>query len=304
MAPTLLSETGLYEADMTTLAEGVLPFEPAYKLWSDTAAKQRWIKLPEGSQIDTSDMDYWVYPVGTQLFKEFTRDGVRVETRMLQKTGEGDWFMRAFQWNDEQTDAEARPDGVFDASGTEHDIPSENQCINCHDKMPDVALGFSALQLSHDGEGVTLQDLIDDDRLSDPPAAPFTIPGTDTERAALGYLHANCGNCHQPRSFVANMVDMYLWLPTDELDDVANTPTVLTTVGKRAAQSYFPGGEGAGGESSFDTRIVAGEPQNSIVYLRMTTRETGQAMPPVGSELVDDEGTQAIEQWISELVSP
>src|SRR5690606_3710289 len=122
------------------------------------------------------------------------------------------------------------------------DIPSENQCINCHDKMPDIALGFTALQLSHDGEGVTLQKLSDEGRLSHPPAEPFSIPGTEVERAALGYLHANCGNCHQPRSFVANMVDMYLWLPTASLGDVASTPTVLTAVGKRAAQKYFPGG--------------------------------------------------------------
>ena len=94
---------------MTTLAEGVLPFEPQYALWSDSAAKKRWVKLPPGSQIDTSEMDYWVYPVGTKLFKEFTRDDVRVETRLLEKVGEGDWFMRAFQWNEAQTDAEARP---------------------------------------------------------------------------------------------------------------------------------------------------------------------------------------------------
>lgn len=301
MVPMLLSDTGLYADDMSTLAEGVLPFEPEYALWSDTAAKQRWIKLPAGSQIDTSEMDYWVYPVGTKLFKEFVRDGVRIETRLLQKIDEGEWFMRAFQWNEAQTDAEARPDGVFDASGTEHDIPSENQCINCHDKMPDIALGFTALQLSHDRDGATLQQLIDEDRVSDPPAAPFTIPGTDSERAALGYLHANCGNCHQPRSFVANMVDMYLWLPTDALTDIANTPTVLTSVGQRAAQTYFPGGDGAGGEASFDTRIVAGDPDSSIMYLRMTTRETGLAMPPVGSEMIDEDGAEIVRQWISEL---
>lgn len=304
VVPTLLSETGLYAADMTTLAEGVLPFEPEYVLWSDTAAKQRWVKLPAGSQIDTSEMDYWVYPVGTKLFKEFVRDGVRVETRLLQKIDDGEWFLRAFQWNEEQTDAEARPDGVFDASGTEHDIPSENQCINCHDKMPDIALGFSAVQLSHSGEGVTLQQLIDEDRLSDPPAGPFTIPGTDTERAALGYLHANCGNCHQPRSFVANMVDMYLWLPTGDLADVTNTPTVLTTVDRDSAQPYFETGNGAGGDTSFNTRIVAGDPESSIVYLRMVTRETGQAMPPVGSEIVDDDGASAVQQWIADMPAP
>ena len=158
--------------------------------------------------------------------------------------------------------------------------------------MPDVALGFSALQLSHDGDGVTLQALIDDDLLTNPPAGPFSVPGNDTERAALGYLHANCGNCHQPRSFVSNMVDMELWLPTTELSDVANTPTLLTTLGVQASQTYFPGA-GSGGEASFDTRIVPGDPDSSIVYLRMLTRETGLAMPPVGTEMVDEPGAIA-----------
>ena len=122
-----------------------------------------------------------------------------------------------------------------------------------------------------------------------------------TERAALGYLHVNCGNCHQPRSFISNMVDMDLWLPTAELSDVANTPTLLTTLGVRAAQTYFPGSDGSGGEASFDTRIVAGDPDSSIVYLRMITRDTGLAMPPVGSEIVDEPGANSVRQWISEL---
>lgn len=302
VAPTLLSETGLYESDMTTLAEGVMPFEPQFILWSDGATKRRWIKLPPGKQIDTSDMDYWVYPVGTKLFKEFTRDGVRVETRLLQKISEFDWFKVAFQWNEKQTDAEARPNGVFDASGTEHDIPSENQCVNCHDKMADISLGFTAVQLSHESDGVTLQKLIDQKLLTDPPAAPFVLPGNETEQKALGYLHVNCGNCHQPKSFVSNTVDMQFWLPTGSLDSVDETPTLLTTVGRRASQVYFEGGAGGeGGQASFDTRIVAGDPDNSIVYLRMTTRETGQGMPPVGTELVDETGSATIRQWISEL---
>src|SRR5688572_2248112 len=70
-APSLLSETGLYLSDMTTLGPGVRPFEPGHELWSDAAEKKRWIALPEGEAIDTSDMDYWDYPIGTRLWKEF-----------------------------------------------------------------------------------------------------------------------------------------------------------------------------------------------------------------------------------------
>ena len=54
----------------------------------DRAAKRRWIQLPEGATIDTSDMDYWQFPVGTKLWKEFVRDGVRV----FNPRDEGSWY--------------------------------------------------------------------------------------------------------------------------------------------------------------------------------------------------------------------
>ena len=47
------------------------------------------LDVPEGEQIDTSDMNEWRFPAGTKLFKEL-RDGVRVETRLMLKTGAGD----------------------------------------------------------------------------------------------------------------------------------------------------------------------------------------------------------------------
>src|SRR5688500_13196261 len=76
--PARLSETGLFaDVKAGTLAPGVRAFRLQFELWSDGAAKRRWVALPEGGRIDTSDMDAWRFPVGTRLWKEFTRDGVR-----------------------------------------------------------------------------------------------------------------------------------------------------------------------------------------------------------------------------------
>src|SRR5437588_3047152 len=58
---------------------GISAYTPQFALWADTATKRRWIYLPPGAQIDTSNMDYWVFPMGTKIWKEFTRDGVRIE---------------------------------------------------------------------------------------------------------------------------------------------------------------------------------------------------------------------------------
>ena len=88
--PATLMDTGLcVDAACTQIAGGIHAYTPRFELWADTATKRRWIYLPPGMQIDTSDMDYWEFPVGTKLWKEFTRDGVRVETRLVMRIGAG-----------------------------------------------------------------------------------------------------------------------------------------------------------------------------------------------------------------------
>lgn len=296
--PDLLSEAGLYEADMETLAPGVRPFEPQFQLWTDDAAKRRWIWLPEGEQIDTTDMEYWQYPAGTRLYKEFNRDGVRVETRVLEKRSNGGWWMLAYQWREDQTEADAVPAGVNDASGTAHDIPSEEQCQTCHLRMPDKVLGFSAIQLAHETEPAdptewTLARLASEGRLTTSPPS-IQIPGDETSRDVLGYLHANCGHCHNPRSSVNSRVDLRLWLHTDSLDTVEGTPAYQTTVG---VGLDLPD-DGPPGPT---IRIDPGSPSTSALFVRMDSRGPDYSMPPLGTEDVDPAGKALLESWIQSL---
>jgi hypothetical protein len=291
--PDKLSETGLYSDIVAgTLAPGVQEYHPSWPLWTDGAVKKRWVYLPPGAKIDTSDMDYWVYPAGMRLWKEFVRDSVRVETRMIEKLDNGQWQMVAYQWNSGQTEATAVPAGVANASGTPHDIPSQTDCATCHEKMKDRALSFTALQLSHAGPGVTLQDLINDNRLTSPPSGNFTLPGTATDQAALGYLHANCGVCHNSHSFVFNVVNMQLWLETGKLGSVTATGTYTTTVGVTQTSSS---------SSGLPARITAGDASQSEVHWRMNQRGTAYQMPPLGTEDVDATGVKAVDDWISGL---
>jgi hypothetical protein len=298
--PMKLSETGLYSDIATdTIADDVVPFRPQFQLWSDDAVKRRFIHLPPGTQIDTSDMDYWVYPVGTKVWKEFTRDDVRVETRLLQKVEDDEWFMMAYRWNDAMSDADAVVDGEMNSRGTPHDIPSQRQCSQCHDNMTDRLLGVTALQLSHDidPEGLDIADLIADSRLTAPPAAPFTMVGDQVQAAALGYMHANCGHCHNPQSVVT--LDMQLWLPTAALGgDVTETPTYITTIDQDVTSSTS--------QPDWTKRVVPGSPDESGIYRRATfvpMMAGGQnlRMPPVGTELIDETGSDAIAAWIESL---
>jgi hypothetical protein len=106
--PARLSETGLYaSAGSSKLAGDVRPYAPAHELWSDGATKRRWIRLPPGGRIDTADMDAWSFPVGTRLWKEFSRDGRRIETRLLTRVDAGPdgWVALAYVWNAGGTEA-------------------------------------------------------------------------------------------------------------------------------------------------------------------------------------------------------
>ena len=155
--------------------------------------------VPSCRKIDTSDMDHWSFPIGTRVWKQFTVGGKIIETRLIHRYGPGpdDWIFAAYQWNDAGTDADYVADGVVNAKGTQHDIPSNVDCSKCHSKLPEHLLGLSAIQLSHTGAGVTIRSLSDAGMLTVPAPNGFTVPGSDpATQAALGYLHANCGNCH------------------------------------------------------------------------------------------------------------
>jgi hypothetical protein len=225
-APATLSETGLFvevSEGVYELAPYVLPFQPKFVLWSDGATKDRYAYIPRCSQIDTSDMDQWDLPVGTRLYKTFTRNNsleqpVKVETRMMVRydTSERDWLMVTYAWGANQTDPSTvslldNADELPDQNDTLHDIPSRDQCRACHEVLPAHALGFSAFQLSHDLVGENIDTLAEANTLTDPaPQGGYAVPGTATDQAALGYMHANCGHCHNEYNTNTNIPRMQL----------------------------------------------------------------------------------------------
>jgi hypothetical protein len=239
-------------------------------------------------------MDYWVFPEGTRAFKEFTKDGARIETRLLEKGADGSWLMLAFEWNAGGTDAVAVPRGSENARGTEHDIPRQVQCRECHENMPDTLLGVGAVQLSHALGGPNLDALVADGRLSDPPESPIELPGDAVAQGALGYLHANCGTCHNRRSGDFPMVHLELHLEVGSLASVEETTTYRTT-----ANVPFEGVPPT--PDIADVRIVPGDPEGSALYQRMSVREVLVQMPPLASEVVDDAGLGGVGAFIRAL---
>ena len=306
-APATLSETGLY-ADIAqgTLADYVQPFEPKYKLWSDGADKSRWVYLPECSPvIDNSDQDNWVFPVGTRMWKEFSLNGVPLETRLVHRYGPGpaDFLMVTYVWNTDNTEATLESMGVEDAKGTEHDIPAEEDCKRCHGGtgnggVPSRFLGFSAIQLSHTLPGVTIEMLSDGGHLTNPAPDGFLVPGSQIEEAALGYLHANCGNCHNDTADGVVVPAFDVRVKAGD-SDVPMTSTYQTLVNQATTQFIGMG---------CNFRIAGGNIADSCVHLRMSQRGSdgmpnNNQMPPVASDVVDITGLAAIDAWIGTLPS-
>lgn len=309
--PPRLSATGLY-ADVAakTVAAGVVPFSPQYPLWSDGAHKRRWISLPAGTAIDATDPDAWSFPVGTRLWKEFSFQR-RVETRYMERTASGGWLFATYRWDEAETDAILAPDrGVRQVAesrpGVPYGLPGLVECRACHESGLTPVLGFSALQLSSDRDpgalhaappdsgSLDLDELLRRRLVEGLPTAVTTRPprvgaSGPTERAALGYLHANCSNCHNRRSTISGL-DLSFTVRTD-----GTAEALATAVGRPS--HYRPTG------TEIDERIVPGDPASSLVIARVASRGTARQMPPMGTRLVDEQGLTLLTRWITELAN-
>lgn len=292
--PAHLADTGLYsDFASRTLAPGVITYEPRYPLWSDGAGKKRYLLLPPNAQIDTTSMDDWVFPVGTKVWKEFDVGGTVVETRLLWKVDDAQWWEVAYAWTADGTDAVAEPDGGVDALGTTHDIPSQTDCNACHANVRDVVIGVSALQLgASDGDG-TLAKLADAGALTSPPASPaFDVPGSGVTKDALGYLHGNCGHCHNPVSLTINkQTNMRLRLTVE--DTVPEQTETYKTSTCLPMKHVVP-------PNNVVYALVPGSPDQSGIAVRMDRRDSF-GMPPNCTKVVDDAGVATVRAWIAAM---
>jgi hypothetical protein len=289
--PVRLSETGLFvDTRRELLGAGVRAYRPAFALWSDGADKRRWVALPEGAPIDTSDAEEWSFPTGTKFWKEFSLAGRRIETRLLVKLGpsDRDWAGAAYVWDDEQRDATLSPAGLTAADGATYDVPSAAQCNACHGGRKSHVLGFSAVQLAQPGLPLTLHDLVAAGQLSTPLSREPMLAGSDVERNALGYLHANCAHCHNrarpPRGGGPRCYD-----PERSLDfSLSGVPSGAA----RAAPAVT---------SSVPRFVTPGEPDASRLLTLVSRRDGFLHMPPLASRRVDWDGVRTLRAWISDL---
>jgi mono/diheme cytochrome c family protein len=310
--PSRLSETGLYVAGSATeVRPDNIPFSPQYPLWSDGATKRRWLHIPPGAFIDASRPDGWDFPRGTKLWKEFSH-GRRVETRLIQRLADGTWAYATYVWNEEGTQAALAPaEGiralpVDGAPAGRYPIPAELDCRACHEGAAVPVLGVSALQLSPDRDPLAphaeplrpgdadLNALIARGWVRNLPAAlrdraPRIATPSPESRAALGYLHGNCGHCHNADGSPPP-VDLVLARSAAATEkSYENILGSLVGVLSR----YRAPGLRAGAPL-----IDAGRPETSVLTARMRSRDPRMQMPPLATQVVDTEALGLIERWI------
>jgi hypothetical protein len=294
-APDDLACTGLY-TDLATkaLAPNVRQYAPAVPLWSDGADKSRFIQLPDGATIDAKNMDDWTFPVGTKAWKEFRKGDRKVETRFFWKQKEGTWVQAAYVWSEDGTHANRGEGQTVTVDGQPYSVPKNTDCNSCHKGRKDKLLGFEAISLAQpEATGLTLATLAAEHRIDPvPPRTSLTLP-----QRGLGVLHVNCGvACHNTNpSSLANPTGLHMRL---SFDAVANHPveewdTVKTAVGVPAK---LPGWAG-------EVRVTPSVPETSLIVKVMKLRGDGQ-MPPIATNVVDEQGVASVMDWIRSLPAP
>jgi uncharacterized repeat protein (TIGR03806 family) len=293
--PRKLSATGCAEVtDPTRASAGQIPYALNAPFWSDGSEKQRWLALPDGKTLQVNADGSWTWPNGSVLRKDFKLGGKLVETRLLMRHPDGKWAGYSYEWDVDGRDATLLSTGKRKRIGTQDWVyPSRVECMRCHLEPAGFVLGPQTSQLN--GEHVypstglranQLATLSHVGMFDAPLPAASTLPvmprleeGVPLEQRARAYLATNCGFCHRPNGPSAGTMDLR-YETTGARMNACNASPTRGDLGVVGAKLFVPGA-----------------PEKSLMPLRMARRDTN-AMPTVGSTVVDTAGVALVEEWI------
>jgi len=317
--PALLSQTGVFgDTPAMTPAAGLIPYLPNVSLWSDGAAKIRYLSVPGDGGATTPDKQItfaptgsWTFPAGTVFVKTFelntdtSNSNIlrRLETRLLVRDINGAVYGVTYKWRPDNSDADLLSSSLYEnvaitnASGVSTQswyYPSPADCLSCHTPVANYVLGLSTRQLngnhSYPATGVTDNQLRTLNRLG------FFNPAFDESAITNFEKLSALGNTGAP---LQDRVRSYL--------------------DANCAQCHQPGGLGTVFDARFDTplasqnlinggldgdglaAIVPKDIWRSKIHQRMDTTNSVIRMPPLARQLIDSNAVTVLEDWINSL---
>lgn len=322
--PLRLSETGAF-GDVGTLipAHALIPYDINVSFWSDGAHKTRWVAVPNDDSSSAADQKIafsatgeWKFPKGTVFVKHFempvddTQPNVRrrLETRFIVCDRTGSVYGVTYKWRPDNSDADLLETNLTDlipiktATGMRTQswyYPSRQDCRICHTDLAGGVLGVKTRQMNCDFSfpsgfkdnqlrawnhaGLFKPEL----KTSEIARLPRLAGVVDTARPiaerARSYLDANCAHCHRPNGTVA-MFDARYDTPLEKQNLIDGPILIDQGVDKARA-------------------IAPNDPWRSIVLMRLNSIE-GMKMPPLAHQVLDQEGSGLIKQWILSMPGP
>ncbi len=252
-------------------------YELNFPLWTDGAIKDRFYYIPEGKKIDNSDFSAWKYPEGTQLWKNFSGVDGKIETRtMLKKNGK--WLFATYRWEGSEDAYLVADEGYLDAGFLSMDedltldIPSQKQCVLCHNRKNPRPVGFEGIQLVDKGDTLNIlrENGIFKKDFTEEQLNMFRLKGlSESDKYMAGYLQGNCSSCHNKQGYAS-------FLP------IFKAPIETNSI--KATKDQLDG--------------IITEKADRILF-RTSHTDPKMRMPKIGSKIPHPEFQEKLKAWIA-----
>ncbi|HKQ40257.1 MAG TPA: PQQ-dependent sugar dehydrogenase [Verrucomicrobiae bacterium] len=315
--PATLADAGIFsDTAALTPNPGIIPYDVNTPYWTDGAIKTRWFSLPDlASRIVFRGTQAWTFPSGMVWVQHFDLEmtnGVpgsrqRIETRVLVRDASTGHYGVTYRWNDPTNavlvaaEGESQTFTIYDNGVSRAQTwryPSRADCLACHSATPGRALGFTTAQLNRDFNYAAYTGVVDNQLRALANAGYFSAPVSNihslplmariddssfgVQYRARSYLMANCAHCHYPTTTNGNFnARIYQPLSTEGIID----GTLRNILGDPA------------------NRVIRrGSVANSMIHTRLAST-TGTRMPPLDTQLVDQQAVDVFRDWIQELAN-
>jgi uncharacterized repeat protein (TIGR03806 family) len=323
--PPQLSGTGAFqELSRLSTSERLIPYKVNVALWSDGAAKQRWIALPKSEpedhhepigldqQIGFSAVGSWTFPAGTVFVKHFEmvmgQTSRRLETRYFVIDDRGGAYGVTYRWRPDGSDADLLKTGeteeiaIRDSGGQQQTLtwqyPSRSDCMTCHTEASGYVLGVNARQLNRDiglPSGKVTDQLRQWNRWR-----MFTTTLPDDLFGSLDRLAPLDDDSAPLEKRVRSYLDANC-AGCHRPGEVRGSILDLRFDTPLARQRMINGPVETTLDIAGARAVVPGNPARSVLLERMKRTDARGRMPQLGRLQVDDRAVSRVEEWIRGL---